>query len=135
MKLISMTAFVLEQEPKLDESYKVAENAIESIFKYANFLKKPLTLGMFVPTDEDGNVLEEPREDDHSFYTHNNKSVQEEYSEAKERVLFEGFELSDDKLYLEGIFYLNINDYKNIEDLMFFGAIDLTPYALKQIGL
>ena len=30
------------------------------IFKYAKFLKKPLKLEMFVPCDEDGNILEEP---------------------------------------------------------------------------
>ena len=42
MKLISMTDFVL---------YKKESHT--QIMKYAKFLKQPLTLGMFVPCDEE----------------------------------------------------------------------------------
>ncbi|MCP4053731.1 MAG: hypothetical protein GY739_11830, partial [Mesoflavibacter sp.] len=33
---------------------------LRNIINYANFLKQPLKLGMFIPCDEDGNVLERP---------------------------------------------------------------------------
>jgi hypothetical protein len=56
MQLISMTDFVLEQvNPKNTDS-----QFCEKIIYYANFLKQPLKLEMFVPCDEDSNVLEEP---------------------------------------------------------------------------
>ena len=45
MKLISMTAFVLEQENYLDITNK---QKLELIINYANFLKTPLKLEMFV---------------------------------------------------------------------------------------
>ena len=96
-KLISMTEFVLSKE----RAPGYYENQIDfydgeckdkaDIIAYARFLKQPLALWMFVPCDEDGNLLEKPKEDDYSFYTHKNMSVQEEYERAKSRVLFEGF--------------------------------------------
>ena len=64
MKLQSMTEKVLELElPKenLDNNFK--SDLVEFYNKsknYANFLKQPLTLGMFFPTDENGNVLHKP---------------------------------------------------------------------------
>ena len=54
MKLISMTDFVLE----LETNEHWAQDYTKCV-KYANFLKQPLTLGMFVPCDEDGNFLPE----------------------------------------------------------------------------
>ena len=51
-----MTDFVLEQY----ESTKNPTLFEETVHNYANFLKQPLTLGMFVPSDDDGNVLEKP---------------------------------------------------------------------------
>lgn len=33
---------------------------LNTIERYAKFLKQPIELWMFVPCDEDGNVLEEP---------------------------------------------------------------------------
>jgi len=87
-KLISMTDFVLT------DKYTSTGHKM-----YAEFLKQSLTLGMFVPCDLDGNVLEEPKRDfeedevsergrcEDAFYEDNN-----DYQEAKERVLFKGFE-------------------------------------------
>jgi len=67
--------------------------------KYRNFLKQPLELWMFVPCDENGNVLEEPKRDKDT-YTQDLGVLQdydvievEEYNEAKDKVLFEGFEV------------------------------------------
>ena len=83
-KLISMTDFVLEVEKYENESHNV-EHAFELIKNYANFLKQPLTLGMFVPCDENDNVLEEP-----SLLP---SSDLDKYRKAKEKVIFEGWQL------------------------------------------
>lgn len=49
MKLISMTDFVLESISKFN-TYESEEN-LNSIVKYANFLKQPLKLEMFIGED------------------------------------------------------------------------------------
>ena len=87
MKLISMTDYVLEQYKinQCDEDY------IFNVLKYANFLKQPVTLGMFVPCDENGNVLEEPK----FYFHHEYKVALEKYQKAKEKVLFNGFKIKD----------------------------------------
>lgn len=59
-KLISMTDFVLEQEKRLGLWGDTYKDFTEKTSKYAQFLKQPLTLGMFVPCGEDGKVLEHP---------------------------------------------------------------------------
>lgn len=94
-KLTAMTDFVLEQ----CEIKQSTSELKESVFKYAKFIKQPLELWMFVPCDEDGNVLEEP--DNHEFYMSNFKgefndyySQSYEYQQAKERCLFDGFEFT-----------------------------------------
>jgi len=108
MKLISMTEFVLEQSEKLTQN-NIPEATIETshamadsylmMWNYANFLKQPLTLGMFVPCDEYGNVIIEPNKPELSgkkFKYHAGEWTynewQEQYQQAKEIVLFEGFE-------------------------------------------
>ena len=64
-KLISMTDYVLE---------------------YANFLKQPLELWMFVPCDEDGSILEEPIETIGGV-----EMYSKFYKQAKEKVIFKNF--------------------------------------------
>lgn len=82
------------------------------IRNYAKFLKQPLQLGMFVPCDEKGNVLVEPKR--YAEWLDQSIDASEEtdlciqcalYHEAKDRVLFEGFELKDK--YSNGQMYLN----------------------------
>lgn len=86
--LKSMIDFVISQWDKDISREEFAQLTI----KYATFLKQPLTLGMFVPTDEDGNVLEgkplSPAPDSEWLRWENERP---EFFEAKERVLFEGF--------------------------------------------
>jgi len=105
MKLVSMIDFVLHCTKSVDEmdnsdllnqyAYK-----LDKIEDYANFLNQPLNLSMFVPAIEvDGKweVLEKPKEskyclgDIHSGYFRRDL---EQYQQAKDRVLFEGFELT-----------------------------------------
>ena len=95
MKLKPMTDFVLE----LQGNELMSKIGILAI-NYSNFLKTPLKLEMFVPCDEDGNFLEEPGQfqewlkSDHYFNA--SESVCHQcriYKKAKEKVIFEGFEI------------------------------------------
>ncbi len=92
---------------------------------------------MFVPCDLDGNVLEEPsiNKTDYLYHT-------KEYEEAKDRVLFEGFQLLFNE---DGISHVKTSRvfigighlkglHKTIEDLVEYN-LELTPTAQKQIGL
>ena len=100
--LISMTDFVLE----IDKNDKRLNGKYDAIISYANFLKTPLNLGMFVPCDENDNILEKPE----FYYKQENlkhlKGMQlliaeetnkrvSEYQKAKEKVLFNRFKIKD----------------------------------------
>jgi len=132
-KLISMTAFVLEQNNKNSGKYKNEEASTllfklyKSIFDYANFLNQPLTLGMFVPTDLEGSVLTK----ENSFLSCNKGF---EYGEAKERVLFEGFEIEKGELdrVTNGQVGFYPENFKTIEDLVKYN-LNLTQQAINQI--
>ncbi len=65
-------------------------NNLEMIISYKNFITQPLTKGMFVPTDEDGNVLEKPLADPNKEPDLELWKKLEQFQQAKERVLFEG---------------------------------------------
>jgi hypothetical protein len=154
MKLQSMTDYVLEQE-KVCRFKDDCEFAY-SVRKYANFLKQPITLEMFVACDEDGNVLEEPKSWQ-NFLEYSDFSVKGlkpelyKYSEAKSKVLFDGFEIitPSDKCHIifckENIecqfllnpdFSFNVRAFQpiNIEDLVKYN-LTLTDNAIKQLGL
>ena len=123
MKSISDTTFGLECKAKekeftrridyLDWYERVRNN-------FSNFLKQPLTLGMFVPCDENGNVLEEP--------LLLPSYELDKYRKAKEKVIFDGFDIiHNDKVRITiecNHFQLDFNkplnhfeNYKTIEDL------------------
>lgn len=92
--LIPMTDFVLKQNytTTLDISqidfYDKELKILSTIRNYAELLKQPLKLEMFVPCDEDGNVLGEPQ----SAWS----DGIEQWEKAKEKVLFEGFKPYED---------------------------------------
>ncbi|WP_291095515.1 MULTISPECIES: hypothetical protein [unclassified Empedobacter] len=150
MKLISMTDFVLEQTELLYE--KNQSKLIHRVVNYAQFLKQPSKLGMFVPCDEEGNVLEEPTMEKYGYYFSNHQEEQsgwmyeegedeyykvlEKYQQAKERVLFEGFSVY--KNLIKNINGDNIMTWyieaRCIEDLILMN-LTLTQTAIKQIGL
>ena len=74
---------------------------------YDDFLEQPLKLEMFVPCDEDGNVLEEPKIEEEYVDEHTTQifaQYQYDLDKAKEKVLFEGFKIYDYKLNV--FFYL-----------------------------
>lgn len=135
MKLISMTDFVLQQDIT-DVKQR------DSIVKYANFLKQPLKLEMFVPCDDNANILEEPifHEPNNENEIGNYEKLIEEYYEAKEKVLFEGFIITDETEFLISkygfsLYFNQIEDF-NVEQLLTWSnEIQLTENAIKQIGL
>lgn len=47
------------QEHEMD--FETAQSQLESIKRYTAFLLEPLTLSMFVPVSDSGEVLEEPQ--------------------------------------------------------------------------
>lgn len=134
IKLISMTDFVLEQT-KINQFRDDCEFAYP-VRKYANFLKQPLELWMFVPCDENGNVLEEP---DANYYMMVTENEVLKYQQAKERCLFEGFECQKQggeylvKFGNEPV-WVNWNNSKTIENLSRLKP-QLTQTAIKKLGL
>jgi hypothetical protein len=139
-KLTSNTAFgdYLNTKNIPDCEYRYLRN------KFDEFLKQPLELWQFVPcklVDGVCIVLEEPVFDE-LLPMNEMDEIYNEYQEAKERVLFEGFEIEkgidDDMLYFGDTYLGFISEFTNknqtIEYLIKYKP-KLTQNALKQIGL
>jgi len=151
MKLISCTDFVLKQKDELKlranlHYYVEAFDLAWKMINYANFLKQTLTLSMFVPTDDEGYVLSNPKDSTLQY-----QKIIDEYQQAKERVIFEGFEgrysesgyqVSNENIlivfYDAGyiVTYKDCFDYKTntIENLIQFN-LTITPNAVKKYQL
>jgi hypothetical protein len=107
-KLIALIDFVLgiEQIMPFEPLKEAVATYIERFWlinKFANFLKQPPTINMFVPAKKvDGVwvVLEEPKDykdilsQGSRVYHYDDIKKAEEYQEAQSRVIFEGFEIS-----------------------------------------
>ena len=127
--LIPMTDFV--NNVGNIENYPSHENALYWIYNYATFLKQPLKLEMFVPCDEDGNVLEEPKIEEEYVDEHTTQifaQYQYDLDKAKEKVLFE----LNSPVAVETMNY-HISRNRNIEYLANFGSIKLTQNSLNAI--
>ena len=147
MKLISMIDFVsifyndLKSEHKVNWSF---DQICNKIFNYANFLKQPLNLGMFVPCDEDGDVLEKPEDYENrlpNMMTEYNDEVYR-YKQAKEKVLFKGFKINGNYIYYGHFMVCLISEIElyTVESLLNHfipetEEVQLTESVLKQIGL
>jgi hypothetical protein len=94
--LITMTDFVLEQIELNNKEINDDTRTLDIIDNYANFLKTPLKLEMFVPCDEDGNVLITPTEFNPIYWS-------EQYKKAKEKVLFDDFEVKNHSNFKKSI--------------------------------
>ncbi|MET3036589.1 hypothetical protein ABXT08_10830 [Chryseobacterium sp. NRRL B-14859] len=153
-KLIPMTTFVIEYYS--NEGYADLQ-ILNLMNNYAIFLKKPLSLRMFVPVDEKGNVLKEPKNYaswkalGHNDGKRTNAGFEEyaDYQKAEQNCMFEGFKVDyngyskvritasyDPSIELS----FNKNDlmpsgYNDIESLTVFDDIFLTSAALKVIGI
>lgn len=128
MELISMTKYVLSNSNWYGNKYHRITQA------YANFLNTELSLGMFIPCDLEGNVLEEPKAELSylSFYNIRLKQFQE----AKSRVLFEGVVNNNDGTFKPTQSTYVIKDffrmYKTIEDLTHLG-LTLTQTSINKL--
>jgi hypothetical protein len=143
MKLISMVAFIRLNEIQESDFYYPITQA------YANFLNQSLTLRMFIPCDLEGNVLTNPIDNkDWSNWTDAERSeICDAWEQAKERVLFEGFEIDEDGNITNGDLSYEVRDGKVMQDLDFglfpYSLVEdmddcnliLTESAIKQIGL
>lgn len=88
--LISMVDFVLEQHEQCISS-------TQRTYNYAKFLKQPLGLGMFIPCDENDNILEFPNILDHKYSgtdVNNFEPDLKEFQQAKEKVIFKNFKVN-----------------------------------------
>ena len=128
-KLIGMVDFVLQDKGSILN------------MQYANFLKQPLELGMFVACCQDGNILEDPE-----FHEPNCKNeigdydeLRYEYQQAKEICLFEGCVYDDEMDAVRndsGLMMYSVKYKSNdtIEDLVKYDS-NLTDSAIKKLGL
>ncbi len=147
MKLISMTDFVLYQNENFKSDRFYQGQFKDNVVNYANFLKQPLKLEMFVPCDEDGYILTYPdffdgSYDDNGFGdvdTYQYKKDSKEYQQAKEKVLFEGFELKEELEFVCKFIYkgkeFNVLKHELPIEWLVGDEVELTPNAIKQIGL
>jgi len=155
-----------EHSEYLEKTFKFEAVKWDMHMKRVRFGKKPLAVWQFVPCGEDGNVLEEPeRWNDYLEFPESfdgNKEWYEfyAYEQAKERCLFEGFEIVKDKykscqrefIYLpntkiqvwrkitfhtgeiQTFFFDYYEQFRTIEDLVKYN-LQLTKTVEKQIGL
>ena len=145
-RLKSMTDFVINKRKELlrhSEYKNDLENYANIVYNYANFLKQPLNLGMFVPCDEDGDILEEPKNYEQqllNMMTEYNDEVYR-YKQAKEKVLFEGFHIEGNKLCYSDFYFGIIDNISNskVENLLSELPENEMPKlmlsAIKQIGI
>ena len=145
-RLKSMTDFVLQQKQSESFNEKTFINteliSLEKIRNYANFLKQPLKLEMFVPCDEDGDILDEPENYElrlPNMMTEYNDEVYR-YKQAKSKVLFEGFKINGNYIYYGHFMVCLISEIElyTVESLLnhFIPEIEevqLTESAIKQI--
>lgn len=143
MNLISSKDFRKFLTEKSDSEYRrLREN-------FDNFLEKPLKLGYFIPCDENDVPLEEP-----SLYFEWNKEEPEEwiftchdeikecvkYQEAKQKVIFEGFEYDKENDWVTynefARFFVSELQNGKVEDLfkLIKDEITLTETSKKEIG-
>lgn len=158
MKLISMVDFVFSEHKLFmnflspyDKDRPDTGLMFRRTLSYAKFLSQPLTLSMFVPVDEKGNLLSEPVNDFRGYNDYSKRLTV--FQEAKDKVLFEGFSLSSygngqyaikglsgGYVVSDGIIYDDSQDYaprptnNTIEHLLQWNEnLKLTPTAKNQI--
>ena len=143
--LIPMTDFVLEQLNEQNSRTNPMREVFNSLEKYAKFLKQPLKLEMFVPCDDEGIVLEEPKIEEEYVDEHTTQifaQYQYDLDKAKENVLFDGFELKEigsicapNKLVIGEFdeFEKSVKFYYSMEKLAEYKVFQLSQTALNTI--
>jgi len=130
-----------------DVIFKEKRTFKDLVLNYATFIKQPLELWMFVPCDEDSNVLENPTyNSNHSDDCYCDKceketkrcaELQKQYQKAKERCLFEDCIYDEEmqvirKDYGIDLFYIPKHQLFTIETMTNYD-LKLTQTAIKQI--
>ena len=139
-KLIKMEDYILEQN-----EFGLYKHNADDIRAYAKLLKSKPTLSMFIPCDDDGNVLGEPSDESMSRYLNSQVGSFDveythclNYQSALDKVIFDGWSVAK-----KGVYHIGIKN--NDEDVILFysnGEVfyngnfintisDLTPYNLK----
>ncbi len=138
MKLISMTDYVIENiaDSEIDD-----ERLLDMVLNYAQFLKQPLTLGMFRPCYlRDGVWI--PYAKDTLL---NTIKLFNEWEEAKSKVIFEGFDIhyrDEQTIILSNksdiiqfatngsVYVFDEHSVETIEDLMFYAKKEQVELTL-----
>jgi len=157
-RLIPMTSFVIDYYSH--EGYADLQS-LQLMKNYANFLKQPLSLRMFVPTDSDGELFKEPEnypiwkeaknKAKKSLNLFSTEQIEQFklYEKAKKKLWFEGFKVAyngysvvrivasyDDSIELsfkkDGF---STQTSEDIESLTKFDVIYLSAASLKLIGI
>ena len=155
-RLIPMTSFVIDYYSH--EGYADLQS-LQLMKNYANFLKQPLSLRMFVPTDSNGELVKEPEDypiwkeakskDKKNKFSIDQIEQFKLYEKNKKKLWFEGFKIAyngysvvrivasyDDSIELsfkkDG---LNMPISDDVESLTKFGVIYLSAASLKLIGI
>lgn len=134
-KLISMTEYVLQKAASGMDSNKLASMVVS----YAAFLKQPLQLWMFIPCDEEGNILKIIPFIEHRQGSNFEWLQHEKFREAKDKVIFNGdFKVIDEwrLQFPDGTSFGDVKGLKNypIEYLVHEG-LELTDEIAAQFEL
>lgn len=156
-RLIPMTSFVIDYYSH--EGYADLQT-LQLMKNYANFLRQPLSLKMFVPIDSDGEIMKEP--ENFQDWKEQNSKVKKVhiifskeqiekfklYEKAKKKILFEGFTVAyngysvvrivasyDETIDISFKKDLTPQIPSDIESLTVYDVIYLSQTSLKLIGI
>ena len=161
--LISMVDFVIKESTNKEVSKNfsgfsdIVNNkrlSYDNILKYANFLKQPLEIWMFIPCDSNGNIVKKPDLSDANGRQYD-ENIDEDMAWAKyntlmkqgnKKVLFNGFKFQDaNEDYPMPFVYLNedvtlypetFDEYSKVEDLVYYSDfITLSDKSKDILGL
>ena len=124
--LIPMTEYVIEIDKGTNDEINPILTSWNDVVDYANFLKQPLKLEMFIPCDDDGSFLEQPLFKDYSGVLPdiNYKDALKRYKKALSKVIFKGFEAGSHGSKYKNIMFGNKCLTLNIEAGYFENSLD-----------
>ncbi|MCP4984867.1 MAG: hypothetical protein GY928_02020 [Colwellia sp.] len=108
-QLIPMVDYIIETDKGLNNELEPILTSWNDVVEYAKFLKQPLKLEMFIPCDDDGNLLEKDQCKCQNHVKAVNCNCFNKYHQALDKVLFKGFVLDDDEFRRDG--WLCVSDY------------------------
>jgi len=156
-RLTPMTSFVIDYYSH--EGYADLQT-LQLMKNYANFLRKPLSLEMFVPIDAEGQLMKEPEDFQnwkepnskakkvHIIFSQEQIEIFKRYEKAKKKILFEGFTVAyngysvvrivasyDETIDISFKKDLSPQIPSDVESLTAYEVIYLSAASLKLIGI